>query len=70
MHEKGAKNTEDRTDLSTIEARIDQGSNWPIKRCELAKVEMTKDRDDHKPTVFVLVVSIIHSCKACEPNII
>ena len=34
------------------------------------KVEMTKDRDDHKPTVFVAVVSITHSCKACEPNII
>ena len=31
---------------------------------------MTKDRVDHKPTVFVSVVSITHSCKACEPNII
>ena len=32
-----------------IEVRIDQGSNWPMKRCELTKVEMTKDRVDHKP---------------------
>ena len=34
-----------------------------MERCELTKVEMTKDRVDHKPTVFVSVVSIIHSCK-------
>ena len=26
-----------------------------MKSCELTKVEMTKDRDDHKPTVFVSV---------------
>ena len=27
----------------------DQGSNGPMKRCELITVEMTKDRVDHKP---------------------
>ena len=28
-----------------------------MKRCELTKVEMTKDRVDHKPMMFVSVVS-------------
>ena len=28
-----------------------------MKRCELTKVEMTKDRVDHKPTMFVSEVS-------------
>ena len=54
MHEKGAKNTEDRVDLGTTELRIDQGLNLPMKRCELTKVEMTKDRVDHKPMVLFL----------------
>ena len=58
------ENTEDRVDLGTIEVQIDQGSNWPIKRCELTKVELTKDRVDHKPdqiTFFaVAVVDLTH----------
>ena len=52
---KRCENTEDRVDLGTIELLIDQGSNWPIKRCELTKIELTKDRVDHKPdhiTIF------------------
>ena len=41
-----------------------------MKKCELTKVEMTKDQVDHKLTVFVSVVSITYSCKAFERNII
>ena len=70
IHKKGAKNSADQADLGTVEVWIDQGSNWPMKRCEFTKVKMTKDRVDHKPKVFVSVVSITHSSKACEPNII
>ena len=50
LHEEGANNTKDQVDLGTIEVRIDQGSNLPVKRCELIKVEMTRDRGDHKPS--------------------
>ena len=54
------KNTEERVDLHTVEVRIDQGSKWPMEKYELTKVEMTKDRADHKPTVFVSDVSITY----------
>ena len=51
IHKKGAKNTEDQVDLGTIKVRIDQGLNWPMKMCELTKVEMTMDRVDYKPCI-------------------
>ena len=41
---KKYENTEDRVDLGTIEVRTDQ----ELKSCELTKVELTKDRVDHK----------------------
>ena len=43
------KNTEVRVDLGSVEVRIDQGANLPIKRCELTKVESPTVRADHKP---------------------
>ena len=46
---EGAINTEVWVDLGSVEVRIDQGANLPIKRCELTKVQSTKMRADHKP---------------------
>ena len=47
--QKGTKTTKDQVDLGSIKVQNDYRSNWPMNRCELMNVEMTKDQVDHKP---------------------
>ena len=49
---KRCENTKGRVDVGWIEVRNHQGSNLPIKRYEMTKIEMTKERVDHKPAVM------------------
>ena len=66
LHEKGAKNTEDRVDLGSIEVWNDQWSNWPVEMCELTKMEITKDWVDHKPMQLLIPEALLRELERTE----